>query len=425
MRAAPPKTPDAMPLDHPVSVLVKPVSADCNLACRYCFYLPNAALYPDSPLHRMSPEVLEALVSQQMRLAARFPGAQASFCWQGAEPTLAGLDFYRRVVELQQRHGSPGQSVANALQTNALLIDDEWAAFLAEYNFLVGVSLDGPPDIHDHYRRSAAGGGSHARVMRAIERLRAHGVEFNILTMVTPVSASRADDVWDFMAAHDLRFLQFIPCAERDPATGRLADYSVAPAAYGRFLCRAFDRWIADGWRRTYVRLFNDLLAMTAGRPAPSCTFKDRCGDYVVVEYNGDVYACDFFVQPEWRLGNLLEGSLEGACDTPAYESFAARKGALGPVCTACEWKALCQGGCPKYRLLQGGDAASPTYFCAAYKALFEHAHETLQSIVGHLSAAEGGGDGVRAHPGRRPGRNDPCPCGSGKKYKRCCGRAA
>lgn len=142
---------------QPISVLVKPVSADCNLACRYCFYLPKAELYPDSPVHRMSPEVLEVLVAQQMRLAAQFPGAQASFCWQGGEPTLAGLDFYRRVVELQQTHGRPGQSVANALQTNGLLIDDEWAAFLAEYNFLVGVSLDGPEAIHDHYRRSQGG----------------------------------------------------------------------------------------------------------------------------------------------------------------------------------------------------------------------------------------------------------------------------
>jgi uncharacterized protein len=405
-----------MPPDRPISVLVKPVSADCNLACRYCFYLPKAALYPDSPTHRMSPEVLEALVSQQMRLAARFPGQPATFCWQGGEPTLAGLDFYRRVVALQQTHGRDGQAVANAFQTNGLLINDDWAAFFAQYNVLVGVSLDGPEAIHDHYRRSAAGQPSHARVMRAIERLRAHAVEFNILTMVTPLSAARPDEVWDFMMAHDLRFLQFIPCAERDPATGEIADYSVSPRAYGEFLCRIFDRWIAGGWRQTYVRLFNDLLAMAAGEPSPSCTFQDHCGDYVVVEFNGDVYTCDFFVQPDCYLGNLQHTPLEHLLRTSAYQSFAQRKRTLGAQCRACEWVAACHGGCPKYRLLKTAEIASPDYFCDAYKMLFAHTRDALLPIVRRLSAADA--------PVARPGRNAPCPCGSGKKYKRCCGRA-
>jgi uncharacterized protein len=404
-----------MPADRPISVLVKPVAADCNLACRYCFYLPAAALYPESRVHRMSPEALEALVAQQMRLAAEFPGSQAMFCWQGGEPTLAGLDFYRSVVALQQQYGEPGQVVANALQTNGLLIDDEWAAFLAEYNFLVGVSLDGPEAIHDHYRRSLAGQGSHARVLRAIERLRAHGVEFNILAMVTPVSAARPDEVWDFMLAHDLRFLQFIPCAERDPATGKIADYSVSPQAYGRFLCRIFDRWIAEGWRRTYVRLFNDLLATVAGEPVATCEFGDRCDDYVVVEFNGDIYACDFFVTPQWRLGNLLSdpGALEEVIAGSARQSFAQQKGGLGAACLGCEWLQMCHGGCPKYRLLHSGMIAAPTYFCDAYQMLFAHGDDALARIVGHMSAAGG-----------RAGRNDPCPCGSGKKYKRCCGAA-
>jgi len=416
-----------VPLDRPISVLVKLVSADCNLGCRYCFYLPKAQLYPESRVHRMSPEVLEALVAQQMRLAARFPGAPATFCWQGGEPTLAGLDFYRRVVALQQQHGESGQVVGNALQTNGLLIDDEWAAFLAEYNFLVGVSLDGPEAVHDHYRRGASGAGSHAQVMRAIERLRARGVEFNILTMVTPVSAGRADEVWDFFMAHDLRFLQFIPCAERD-VTGRIADYSVAPEAFGRFLCRLFDRWIAEGWRHTYVRMFNDLLAVAAGEESPSCTFKERCGDYVVVEFNGDVYACDFFVQPDCCLGNLCDTPLERLAAGSRFRALSDRKADLGVACVRCEWLRLCHGGCPKYRMLENGEVSAPDYWCAAYRMLFAHSREPLARIVGHVSVGDGARIAAKAagKPATRtagkPGRNDPCPCGSGKKYKRCCG---
>ena len=395
---------------RPISLLVKPVSADCNLACQYCFYLPKAALYPESTVHRMCDDVLEALMAQYMPMA----GPQATICWQGGEPTLAGLDFYRRAVEFEKRYGLPGQAVGNGFQTNGVLVDDDWAAFFSEYRFLVGVSLDGPQAIHDSYRKARGGQGSFATVMAAIECLRRHGVEFNILTMVTPASASRARDILQFFMQNGLRYLQFIPCAEGN-ASGELADYSVTPEEYGRFLCDAFDVWRAEGWQRLYVRFFNEVLGAYLGYQERSCTFKEQCGDYVVVEHNGDVYCCDFFVEPEWYLGNILATPLGELIESARFAEFAEQKGRLGAACRSCEWMALCNGECPKYRLISGG-IGSPTYFCAAYQRFFEQSRAHYQAVAHGIARPSGE---------RAVGRNEPCPCGSGRKYKRCCGRAA
>ena len=261
----------AMPSVPPISsILIKPAGPDCNLACDYCFYRPKAVLYPDGPpVHRMTEAVLEAVVGQYMSLA----GPRPVLAWQGGEPTLMGLDFYRAAVEFEQRLGKPGQVVGNGFQTNGVLLDDEWARFFARYKFLVGVSLDGPRELHDLHRRDASGAPTFERVMRGIDALRRGGVEFNVLCMVTRESVGRPEELFEFFLAKDLRHLQFIPLVEPGAEPLTAAEFSVAPEDYGEFLCRLFDLWAGEWPPPLGIRIFDELLSAYAGQPAPSCTF--------------------------------------------------------------------------------------------------------------------------------------------------------
>lgn len=362
-----------------LGLLVKPAGPDCNLACSYCFYADKAALYPGSRVHRMDTAVARKLIREYTELT----GAHPSYGWQGGEPTLMGVDFFRRVVALQAQAARPGTAIANALQTNGVLIDQEWARFLARYRFLVGLSLDGPADIHDHYRRDHGGAPSHDRVRRAVRVLRENHVEFNILCMVTDHSATQAGRIIDFMLAQDLTYLQFIPCLERHPLSGDLLPYTCTPEAYGQFLCEAFDIWV-DSWPpRFYVRIFNDLLAAVAGEPTPSCIFRPACGDYLLVEHNGDVYPCDFFVEPAMLLGNVMQRPLREIALSDRFQSFRDQKQPYHEECLACEWLPLCHGACPRHR--PGTDLAPANFFCTAYRRLFAHAMPHLQEMAQRL----------------------------------------
>ena len=411
------------------SVLIKPAGADCNLNCAYCFYLDKGALYPDSPRHRMSDEVLEALVRQVMHGG----GERLNFGWQGGEPTLMGLDFFRRATQLQRRFGSTGQVVCNGLQTNGMLLDESWAEFFNEYQFLIGLSLDGPELIHDHYRRNRGGEPTWARVDAVAHLLLKRGVAVNALSVISDFSARQPDALYDYLKSLGLNHMQFIPCVEPlpdDPTA--LAPFSVPPQAFGEFLCRIFDRWLGDfreGQPTTFIRWIDSLFHTYVGLPAPECTLMPECGCYVAVEHNGDVYACDFFVEPEWKLGNLLETDLIELLNAPRQEEFGRQKATLGAACTTCRWLTRCWGGCLKDRR---HNPASPgiSYFCRAYKMFFEHADPQMKQMAARWIEQErrreiqetrrGGGD--RPAP---PARNAPCPCGSGKKYKHCCGRNA
>lgn len=363
-----------------LGLLIKPAGPDCNLNCRYCFYLPKHVIYPGHG-HEMPREVMHRLIGEYMQMA----GPNPSFGWQGGEPTLLGVDFFRRVVAVQASSAKPGQAIANGLQTNGMLIDDEWARFLARYSFLIGVSLDGPQHIHDHYRRRPGGDATFARVMRSIRTLARNGVEQNVLCMVTDYSADRAEEIWGFFMEHDLRFLQFIPCIERHPQTGELMPYNCSPEQYGRFLCAIFDRWSAQNPPTTYVRTMDDLLMMYVGHPCPSCISRPTCGDYLLVEHNGDVYPCDFFVEDEWRLGNLLETPLRELALSDKFLEFRLAKGQHGAQCDACQWLHLCHGGCPRHRLTGLGTVKGPCYFCESYRMLFEHADVRLSEMAEEL----------------------------------------
>ncbi len=399
------------------SLLIKPASGDCNLHCAYCFYHDRPTdPYKEAPRRRMSAEVLEALIRQGMQLNRR----QATFGWQGGEPTLAGLEFFQQVVALQKKHGFPGQAVANGMQTNGLLLDAEWARFFREYNFLLGVSLDGPAAYHDCYRISLHGAPTHERVTQTLRLLRDHHVEFNILAVVNRLTADHAVEIYDYFLAQGYDYLQFIPCVEIDPATGQLAEFSVGAEQFGDFLCALFDRWYNGGAPQASIRDFEAILAVYLRQEAPLCCYQRECGSYLVVEYNGDVYPCDFMVREDWRLGNIAQTPLDALFESDAARRFAAAKADPRSECAVCAWAPLCRQGCPRFLLNEGRHRH---YLCRAYQRFFAHSHERFLKLRERILRSNG------LNPAREPSppqvvveRNAPCPCGSGKKYKQCCG---
>jgi uncharacterized protein len=398
------------------SVLVKPASADCNLECSYCFYHGRPTdPYRSQGRHRMNSEVLTAFLRQYMVLA----GPNPSFGWQGGEPTLAGLDFFRQVVHLQQRFGVSGQVVGNGLQTNGLLLDGEWARFLAQYNVLVGVSLDGPQELHDRYRRNAAGHGSWQRVMDAIGLLRQHGVAFNILAVVNYLTAQRPAEIYGFFRQQGFDFMQFIPCVERDPQSGEMAPFSVTPQQYGDFLCELFDLWWNGGEPEASLRTFDNVLAAYLGQGGESCEHRQRCDSYVVIEYNGDVYPCDFFVSREWWLGNLLDTPLSHIIKSARAEEFSRIKEGPYAECEACPWDFICHHGCSRFRLGPDGRFGQRHILCPAFKRFYAHADQRFRELAARIRLER---TRTAIASGLRVRRNDPCPCGSGLKYKQCCG---
>ncbi len=350
----------------PFSLLVKPAGADCNLRCSYCFYLEKGSLYPDSLVHRMSEEVLDRLVSSYMATEQPIH----SFGWQGGEPTLMGLDFFRKVVSLQRKYGKPGANVANGLQTNGTLLDDAFAAFFTEYRFLVGVSLDGPEEVHDRFRKDAGGQGSHRRVMRGIRALRRQGTEFNVLTLVSKGNAERGKDVYRYLKSEGFFFHQYIPCLETD-GRGSLLPWSLEGEDWGRFLLDVFASWHPADTRIVSVRLFDSIMEYLVTGRRNVCFMDEACSSYFVVEHSGDVYPCDFFVRPELKLGNVLTRTWRALADSPLYGRFAAEKANRDAACADCEFLPFCGGDCPKYR--PGGRGLSR--FCTGWQLFYR---ETL-----------------------------------------------
>ncbi len=401
----------------PFSLLIKPAGADCNLRCAYCFYLEKCGLYPDSSRHRMTPEVLERLVAGYMRT----PQPNYLFSFQGGEPTLMGVEFFRQVVRLQRLHAPERAQVTNTLQTNATLIDDEFARFLAENGFLVGVSLDGPAEIHDRYRLTADGRGTHAEVLRGIECLKRARAEFNILTLVSQSNVRHGREVYRCIRDQGHRFHQYIPCVEFGP-DGKPLPFAISGEEWGEFLCQVFDEWRAADTRTVSVRLFDALLAILVdGRPM-QCTLDRDCRQYFVVEHNGDIYPCDFFVRPELRLGNIADTSWEAALASPLYAQFGGCKARWNPACASCDVLDLCSGDCLKHRPGTPADPSALSVLCAGWKRFLRHARPKLEALADEVRRRRHVEQQRQSGGGSAPGRNDPCPCGSGRKFKKCCG---
>ncbi len=406
----------------PLSILFKTVSTDCNLDCSYCYY--RESLEGTRVRRRIEPGMLETLVPQYMDYVADI--RQAGFAWQGGEPTLAGLEFFRGAIDLQKSHARPGTIISNSLQTNGILLDQGWGSFLKEHRFLVGVSLDGPEEVHDSERKDRGGHGSFRRVMAGIDVLRRDGVEFNILCVVGPHNVDRAQELMRFYRREGFTYIQFIPSMGfQSVEPDKRATYSISAESYGEFLLQVFDQWYENGRPRISVRAFDNFLQSYLGTPNEMCVHGDVCSTALVVEYNGDVYPCDFYVHPEWKLGNILSDPLRAMAESEARRRFAGQKQPLPAACQACEWKTLCKGGCPRNRSTLEDGQTMPEYFCRSYKRFFGHADERLRSLRDRILNRVRYQEqlqlaGSRNRP--RPGRNDPCPCRSGRKFKACCG---
>jgi len=360
------------------TLLIKPSGSECNLDCKYCFYKDRAPEVGRGR-QRMREETLEKLVKDYLGLRFEVSG----FAWQGGEPTLMGLDFYKKVVSLQKKYGAAGQEVSNALQTNGILLDENWCRFLHESKFLVGISIDGPRELHDYYRVDHSGGGSFDKVMRAIETCREYEVEFNTLTLLNNKNVERPDELFDFFIEKGIRYLQFIPCFETEPGTGKVADFSVRPEQYGEFLCRTFDRWYEYGPREVSIRDFDSILGYCLSGKHTICTFGKQCSQYIVVEHTGDCFCCDFFVEEKWRLGNIFETPIEKLATSSKKRSFARAKQNLCNKCLVCRSLEVCRGGCMKDRREGGGES----YFCESYRRFFDYTMPRFMEIAAKINS--------------------------------------
>lgn len=366
--------------------MAKPTGAACNLNCEYCFFLKKGKLYPGSSF-RMADEVHEAYIRQ---LFEAHPVPQVTVAWQGGEPTLMGLDFFRRSVDLQKRHARPGVRIENTFQTNGILLNDEWCQFFHDHGFLVGLSMDGPKALHDVYRKDKGGHGTFDRVVAAARRLQEHKVDFNILCTVNSKNADHPLDVYRFFRDElGTPYIQFIPIVERDNETGyqegnNVTDRSVRPDQWGRFLIGIFDEWVKKDVGSAFVLNFDGALAGWLGIAGTVCIFGPTCGLGMALEHNGDLYSCDHFVEPNHYLGNILKTPLIDLVASEKQRKFGQDKTDTLPlVCRQCEFLHVCHGECPKNRFVEApGGEHGLNYLCAGYKAFFRHADRPMRLMA-------------------------------------------
>jgi uncharacterized protein len=369
----------------------------------------------------MSDRVLERMISSYM--ATDQPAYY--FGWQGGEPTLMGVEFFRKVTEFQQRYGRRGAVVSNGLQTNATLIDDEMAAHFSKYRFLVGVSIDGPGEIHDRYRVNTVGRGSHGDVLKGVDCLKRHNVEFNALVLVSSANLNRAKEVYHYLRNLGIYYHQYIPCVEFDN-NGKPLIFTVSARQWGGFLCEVFDEWMKGDTRRVSIRWFDSIISYLVDATYTVCQMGKNCCQYFLVEHNGDIYPCDFFVRPELKLGNICDASWGELLQSRIYVDFGAQKAQWHEECDSCHDLPYCSGGCLKHRLFHGTrHSRQLSWLCHGYKQFLQHALPELENLADTVKKERS-----KARMGAGPrdssakiGRNEPCPCGSGLKYKRCCGR--
>lgn len=372
---------------RPITVMIKPASGLCNMRCRYCFYADEAAKREVKSYGLMSAATQEAVVRRIFEAA----GDGSTIAFQGGEPTLAGLDFYRRQLQLEEKYNLGGVKIAHAIQTNGLLIDDEWAEFFAENGFLVGLSLDGKKQLHDMYRVDAEGKGTHARVMHAAQILRKHRVEFNILSVLTGQGARSIRSTYGFFARNGLVWQQYIPCLDPLGSEPGNTPYSLTPEGFETYLKAIFDLWYQDAMqgRLRYHRYFFNLMGLMLGQRPESCDMNGVCGIQYVVEADGSAYPCDFYMLDNWRLGDLKTDSFDALDEKRRELGFVEQSAEALKSCTGCEWLRLCRGGCRRNREGAFGAPLGENYFCPAYRAFFEYAADRLAQVAGLIQSGK------------------------------------
>jgi len=374
----------------------------------------------------MPDDILEAYIAQHIEA---FPGPVINFSWHGGEPTLLGLDYFRKIVALQRKHQPPNRRITNGMQTNGTLLNEDWCRFLAAENFSVGLSLDGPAELHDQFRVTKGQKPTHPLALRGYELLRQHRIPCDILCVVNAVNVQHPARVYRFFKQIKATYIGFLPLVEPQPDTETGVSVRTVPAeAWGNFLCVIFDEWKQQDIGRVKVQIFEEAARTAFGQEHALCIFRKTCGDIPVVEHNGDFYSCDHYVRPEHLLGNIMETPLAVFLESPQQKAFGQSKlDSLPRYCRECTVREMCHGGCPKDRILRTPDGeAGLNYLCAGYKRFFTH----CRPFVTALSAQRQRQNLSQPLPSRpiRPapasakaGRNDPCPCGSGRKYKKCC----
>ena len=388
----------ASPFSRPLYVMTKPAGASCNLACEYCYYLEKLQLYRHDARHVMSEEMLERFVKQYIESQTM---QQVLFCWHGGETLMRPLSFYEKVVRLQRQYAQ-GKQIDNVIQTNGTMIDDRWAQFFHDQGWLVGVSIDGPEDFHDEYRRNKAGRPSWRQVMRGINCLNKHQVEWNAMAVVNDFNADYPLDFYQFFKDIGCHYLQFTPIVERisphpdgrhlasmaDDAQAELADFSVTPEQWGHFLCTVFDQWVRNDVGSTFVQLFDTTLANWMGMDGSLCTMARECGHAGVMEYNGDVYSCDHFVFPEYKLGNIRDNTLTEMMYSERQRAFGQNKyRSLPQQCKSCHYLFACHGECPKNRFSETAQGEPGlNYLCQGYYRFFEHVAPYMDFMKGELT---------------------------------------
>jgi len=406
---------NALPAFH---LMTKPAGPDCNLQCRYCFYLEKEALYKTSTRHRMSAQTLETYIRQYCESQTT---PELTFAWQGGEPSLMGVGFFEKAVDLQKKYAG-GRPVHNAFQTNGILLDNEWCKFLKREQFLVGLSLDGPRFVHDKFRVNRAGKPSFDQVMKTLKRFKCHGVEFNTLTCITRQSAPHAAEIYTFLKEAGARFMQFIPIIERKPGKTasklglkldippdlqaddtdpRVMPWTVEPLQYGQFLNTVFDLWVKQDVGHIFVQIFDVMLGAWMGMQPALCIFGETCGDAMVMEHNGDVYTCDHFVYPDYHLGNIHETPLTAMVGTPRQREFGMKKKSELPrQCRECHFYFACHGECPKHRFLKTADGEPGlNWLCEGYRAFMTHIDPYMRQMAQLLRSGRPAADIMRMLP--------------------------
>ena len=434
-----------IPAPRAFHLLAKPTGAVCNLDCSYCFFLSKEMLYPGSRF-RMADELLEAYLRQLIEAHAGVP--EVMVAWQGGEPTMMGVEFFRRSIELAEQYLQPGQKAVYTIQTNGTLLDEEWAAFFKANDFLVGISIDGTKEIHDTYRVNKGGRGSFDQVIAGLDHLKAAGVEWNALTTVHAVNGDHGREIYRFLR-DDLgaSFIQFIPIIERvteafadgtvpwtswrdrplyeqkgDVVTGR----SITGAQYGRFLIDVFEEWVRNDIGEVYVQMFDVSLANWFGEPPSLCVHSRTCGAALALEHTGDLYSCDHFVEPAYKLGNIKEQPMLELVASQQQQKFGQDKfDTLPQYCLDCDVRFACHGGCPKDRFITAPDGEPGlNYLCPGFKDFFHHVDRPMKIMGQLLTQARAPAELMTLYAAEdaRRGRNDPCTCGSGRKWKQCHG---